>query len=174
MPCPWRGLAGVCISVVSEELNKASKAICWGKNKDPFYYYYYIALHCIAFPGWFCFANRTHLSLHPLLQELHWLLGRNWLGEGRSIQHDVENRGYFTKSIASTIYEDSIKLEIEIPSQVPKLEKISCTTLSSKMTRNQTPVSNSSTAWAKSSGLQFNHTFSCTARTWTGSIAWIG
>jgi hypothetical protein len=77
---------------------------------------------------------------------LHWLLlGRNWSGEGQSIKHDVENRGYFTKSIASTIYEDSIKLEIEIPPQVPKLEKISCTTLSSKMTRNQTPVSNSST-----------------------------
>ena len=35
----------------------------------------------------------------------------------------MENRGYFTKSIASTIYEDSIKLEIEIPSQVPKLEQ---------------------------------------------------
>jgi len=173
MPCPWRSLAGVCISVVSEELNKASKAICWGKNKDPFLII--IILLCIAFPGWFCFANKTLLSLHPLLQELHWLLlGRNWSGEGQSIKHDVENRGYFTKSIASTIYEDSIKLEIEIPPQVPKLEKISCTTLSSKMTRNQTPVSNSSTTWAKSSGLQFNHTCSCTARTWTGSITWGG
>jgi hypothetical protein len=40
------------------------------------------------------------------------------------------------------------------------------------MTRNQTPVSNSSTTWA--SGLQFNHTCSCTARTWTGSITWGG